>query len=776
MTRPTKFVCVWLLTLLPLLFNPAGTRGQTTFSATFRGLGTDIISSYMVAPDGLPDYWISLKGLRGAVSSITVNSETGVWHTPANGENWIITTTNVSGTEADIHFSEWPSNRFFVRVGYADGSYDEGDALDGRLPSTLSAKFRGLGPDVISPFAVAPDGSADYLMSLAGLRGTPSKVSVTSETDGVWRTPFDGTNWILRVSNQSGSNAELNFSEYRSQNFLVRIWYPDGSYDQATSTYEPGPSESDVVRFLNQATFGPTPTLMDQVRQSGITTYIEQQLTAPMNSYPDLAFWPTTRPATCIETCQRDNYTFYPLQKHFFANALSGEDQLRQRVAFALSEILVTSNVDVPYPAWMRRYQQLLYNNAFGNYRQLLYDVTLNPAMGRFLDMQGSRCQKSNPANLNVCRNGLASQPNENYAREVLQLFSIGTYVLEQDGSRLLDTFGNPIPTYDQKTVEEFARVFTGWVLAPNIPGPPELGATTVPNYRDPMVVHRDGQSREDYHDRASKVLLNGIILPAGQSAEKDLNDAIDNIAYHPNVAPFISRQLIQHLVTSNPSPAYVRRIADVFTLFSRSQNQLFQVVRAILLDPEARNGHLDPTTAANYGKLREPALFITNVLRAFGGTSDGVLNSLTVGGSAIGAAEMSQDIFNPASVFNYFPPTARVPGESAGGPEFAIYSSLTSLRRDNFVYRVVYSSIPPALPNRPVGTSIDLSSWDSLASNPDELLNRLDTLLLNGSMSASMRQSIKNAVLALPASNARGRVRAAVYLVLTSSQFQVER
>jgi hypothetical protein len=198
--------------------------------------------------------------------------------------------------------------------------------------------------------------------------------------------------------------------------------------------------------------------------------------------------------------------------------------------------------------------------------------------------------------------------------------------------------------------------------------------------------------------------------------------------------------------------------------------------VRAILLDPEARSGHQDPATAADYGKLREPALFITNVIRAFGGTTDGVLNTLTVNGSAIGAAEMSQDLFNAPSVFNYYPPAARVPGEIAGGPEFAIYSSLTSLRRDNFVYRLIYATIPPALPTRPSGTVIDLAPWDSLASNPDELLNRLNMLLLNGSMSASMRTSIRNAVLSIPGTDARGRVRAAIYLVLTSSQYQVER
>jgi hypothetical protein len=271
-------------------------------------------------------------------------------------------------------------------------------------------------------------------------------------------------------------------------------------------------------------------------------------------------------------------------------------------------------------------------------------------------------------------------------------------------------------------------------------------------------------------------MLLDGRFLPAGQTADQDLNAAIDNIADHPNVAPFISKQLIQQLVTSNPSPAYVQRIAAVFTANGTSATQLFQVVKAILLDPEARGDFKDPAIQPNYGKLREPVLFITNILRAFNATSDGILNSLNVGGSLIGTADMSEDLFNAPSVFNYYPPTARVPAENAVGPEFAIFSSLTSLRRANFVNRVIFSTIPAAPPNRPLGTSIDLAPFDSLAANPDQLLDALNNLLLHGSMSAEMRNNVKTAVNSVAASNPRLRVRTAVYLIATSSQYQVQR
>src|SRR5499433_876607 len=261
------------------------------------------------------------------------------------------------------------------------------------------------------------------------------------------------------------------------------------------------PSPADTVRFLEQSTFGPTSDLIARTLQLGFEAALAEQAAAPMTEYPDLPFWPQTRPTSCTGDCQRDNYTLYQLQRHFFTNALFGQDQLRQRIAFALGQILVTSAVDVPLPSWMRGYQQLLYSEAFGNFRQLLYDVTLNPAMGKFLNMLNNRCQTI-PANKTICVTNGSSQPNENYAREILQLFSIGLFMLNSDGSRQLDA-GNPISTYDQTTVTEFARVFTGWTNASPLPGPAAT-IPTVPNYRDPMVQHKSGQI-EDWHDRGAK-------------------------------------------------------------------------------------------------------------------------------------------------------------------------------------------------------------------------------------------------------------------------------
>ena len=517
-------------------------------------------------------------------------------------------------------------------------------------------------------------------------------------------------------------------------------------------------STADVVRFLEQATFGPTSAEVARVRSIGFRAYLNEQFAAPMSSYPTLTLMPTDQNTGCPSgspsTCGRDNYTMYPLQMRFFQNALNtqpGNDQLRQRVAFALHQIFVVSGRDVNQPSWMAPYLQTLDRNAFGNFRQLLYEITLNPAMGNYLDMAGNN--KNNP--------------NENYAREILQLFSVGLDKLNPDGTPQLDANGNRIPTYDQATITHFARVFTGWV----IPGVP--GQAGVPDYINPMVV-----TRETNHDTGQKVLLNGAVLPAGQTSAKDLNDAIDNIFNHSNVGPFIGKQLIQHLVTSNPSSAYVERVAAAFNnncsgLYpdspcSGARGDMKAVITAILLDPEARG---DAKTAQDYGHLREPALFITNILRACEATSDGYLNPNSV--------TLEQDVFRPPTVFNYFPADYVVPGTDLSGPEFGILSTSTALRRANFVNTILFNGIAAGT-NAPTGTpALTLPALQPLADDPSALVEELNRLMLHGTMSKTMRNSIVQAMSSVPTTDASyklKRARMAVYLVATSSQYQVEK
>lgn len=544
---------------------------------------------------------------------------------------------------------------------------------------------------------------------------------------------------------------------------ITSLWHASNSHGAIT----PKATEAEAVRFLRQATWGPNKQSILRIQQQGIDAWLTAQFKMRGRPYPNLRLYPESQPQNCSETCVRDNYTYYQLQKFFFSNALMGQDQLRQRVAFALSQIFVTGQSAIPMPAWMRVYQQMLYENAFGNYRELLYDITLNPAMGRYLDMLNNRCQTRIPNDVNVCRNGSSAQPNENFAREILQLYSIGTFMLNQDGTYQTDGLGQPIPTYDQAKVEEFARVFTGWVLDTPVRG---IGGD-LPNYQKPMVVRRNSQGQEMHHDRGAKVLLNSFNIPANTNAEVELTMAIDNIVSHTNVAPFISKQLIRHLVMSNPSPAYVARVAAVFTANTNTPNQLEHVVRAILMDTEARTlptGATDPDA----GKLNEPVVFMLNFLRAFEARSDGVLN-----GGSTGSAAMNQDVYRSPTVFNYYPAEYEVPGEpNLIGPVFGIFSTQTTITRANFINRVLFTGIPKNSPDVPMGTTLNLRTWEQLADTPDQLVDRLSCLLLYCTMSQQMKTIIINAVNTIPITELELRAQTAIYLVVTSAHYQVLR
>lgn len=519
--------------------------------------------------------------------------------------------------------------------------------------------------------------------------------------------------------------------------FLVRGF---GFTDPAQAPCSP----ANAVRFLEQATWGPTNADITHLQSVGIRAYLDEQEAATETSYPTMPLQPSTIPGTCDSICQRDNYSMYPLQKQFFLNALYGQDQLRQRIAWALHSIFVVSGRDLMQPSWMTPYLQIFSTEAFGNYRNILGKVTLNEAMGEYLNMNTST--KFNP--------------NENYGREVLQLFSIGLYKLNIDGTVQVDGQGIPVPTYDQNLVTNFAKVFTGWSRA----GQPAPG---VPNYLDPMVLN------QTQHDITAKTLLDGVVLPANQNGLTDLNQALDNIFNNSNVGPFISRALIRNLVTSNPSPAYVARVATVFNNDGTSvRGNLKAVVEAILLDAEARG---DAKTFPTYGHLREPVLLMNNVLRLFDAksadrttNSDGYLNPQL--------QPMDQDVLKPLTVFSYFPADYQINGTTLAGPEFGILSTSSSLKRANFMNTIVFSLISANPPDRPNGTSISVAGLQALAGNPQSLVDELNRTMMHGTMSAEMQSSIVTAVNAVSASNPLKRARTALYLVATSSQYQVEK
>lgn len=529
----------------------------------------------------------------------------------------------------------------------------------------------------------------------------------------------------------------------------------------------------DRIRFLEQATFGSTPALDHRLRRIGLRTYLAEQFSAPYpsqdNPYPDIELKSTDSSNVTIgcgmypigperDNCWRYYYTMYPVQNWFMKEALYGNAQLRHKVAWALSQVWVISGSggSTQQASWMIAYHKLLSQHAFGNYRDLMRDITLNPGMGNYLDMARSRRQS----------------PNENYAREILQLFTVGLFMLNQDGTLVLDGNGDPVPTYDQEDVENFTKVFTGWSFC-NQTCP--HSAPGIVNYKDPMILTQGN------HDVTAKTLLdypnavNRNIEP-NLNGNVELEQALDNIFHHPNVAPFVSKLLIQHLVTSDPTPAYVGRVSAVFNNNGFGvRGDLKAVVKAILLDPEARG---DVKTDPFYGKLREPVQFVTNILKAFNvgsadlsQQSDGVLTNLT--------NPLGQNPFNSPTVFNYYSPDYVIPGTAMLGPEFGLMTTGTAVARANAVNTMVFSRLSVSNPTRPLGTSIDLAELEALAAadpTGNRLLDELDHRLLHKTMSPQMRALILPAFTAVSASNPRARAQAALYLVASSSQFQVQR
>ena len=409
----------------------------------------------------------------------------------------------------------------------------------------------------------------------------------------------------------------------------------------------------------------------------------------------------------------------------------------------------------------MSRYQNILFEEAFGNYETLLRRVTYNPAMGNYLDMVN-----------NDKTNGTTRVPNENYAREIMQLFSIGLDELNADGTLLLDAQGKPIPTYGQAEIAEFARVFTGYTYASAAnPTGPATGKQPV-YYAHPMIPYPTTATTG--HDTGAKSLLNGTVLPAGQTPQTDVDAAVLNVFMHPNTGPYVSKQLIQRLVTGNPSPAYVARISAVFVNNgSGVRGDLQAVVRAILLDPEARG---PAKTAADYGALKEPVLMLTGMLRALSGITDGS----RLEGAANGLGQ--RPYFAP-TVFNYFPPDQTIPGSSVLGPEFAIHTTNSAVARTNLVYTLIYAGYAPDTTIvDSAGTKLFLAQFEPLADTPAAMVSEINKVLAGGLFPAALEGTIVTAVNAVPISTTptaqqrTDRVRMAVYLMASSYDYQVQR
>ncbi len=485
-------------------------------------------------------------------------------------------------------------------------------------------------------------------------------------------------------------------------------------------------SATAAARLLEQSTWGVNPLSLSHVQSVGIQAFLNEQFAMAASTYP----------------APGSDDDMSVVQKRFFSNALTGQDQLRQRVGFALSQIMVASAAKINNPSAFVLWSNMFQKDAFGNFSTLLNDVTLSPVMGNYLDMVNN--DKPNPST--------NSRANENYAREVLQLFTVGLDVLNPDGTPQLDGSGNPIPTYTQDTITGFARVFTGWTY------PTKSGSTA--RFGNPEFYGGPMISFDSHHDADPKLVLSGVTIPGGGTAQADLTAGLQNIFNHPNVGPFICKQLIQHLVTSNPSPEYVGRVAAVFNDNGTGvRGDMKAVVQAILLDTEARRGD-DPAQALpGDGHLKEPILFITNLLRGVNAISDGA-------GLADRASDMKQAPFFSPSVFNFFPPGFVIPGTNLLGPEFAIFNTSTTISRTNFVNDLIYNQVTGT-------TTVDLSGYVPLAAMPDQLVTAVAAVMLHGQVSSDMRGTLVTTLSGI-SDNSR-RAKAAFYLIGSSSQFQVE-
>lgn len=507
-------------------------------------------------------------------------------------------------------------------------------------------------------------------------------------------------------------------------------------------------TKAEAFQFLNQATFGATEAEADDVIALRFERWIDSQMARPPSrQLPHMLSLP---PPQFMGQLHVDRVDIW------FRNSLWGSDQLRQRVAFALSEIMVVSQLGAlqARPFAVADYYDMLARNAFGNYRDLIEEVTLHPAMGVYLSMLGN--EKPDPAR-NI-------RPDENYARELMQLFSIGLVELNLDGTTRLDGNNQPIPTYDQSIIEGFAHVFTGWTWA----GSPSFGSGRVPvsSQYFPM------EHWPEYHDTGAKTLLNDVVLPEGQAGEQDLSDALDNIFNHPNVGPFMAIRLIQRLTTSNPSPGYVRRVAQVFNNNgSGVRGDLAAVVRAILLDPEAR-----PNLPMEIdGKLKEPLLRVTQLFKAYDATSQS-------GRYPLGAAYVifGQGPLQSPSVFNFFSPFYAPPGEirnsSLVAPELEIATEYQNTFYTNYMF---YQTFGLNHTNEDLNEDdiyITFAAEMDLAEDIDGLIDMVAGRLLGGEISATLRTELAGMLERIPATSPELRAAEAIYLVVTSPEYAYQR
>ena len=651
------------------------------------------------------------------------------------------TVSNLSNTAVNWQVNGVAGGNSTVGTITAAGVYTPPSAI----PANNTVNVTAVSVASPSYSGTAPVSILNPIPSIAGAEASP--VSGTS-----YMLEVDGSSFVSGAQIQAGG-ANVATTFVSSTELEATVTIPCGATTLSVNVMNPSPGAvaSNAVnasiyvttvatasRLLDQATFGPSLATIRQVQSTGVDTWITQQFNTPDTP---LANIPTPLPAVCLAANTPTNCE----ESEWWQTVLTGPDQLRQRVAFALSEIFVISS-DTDDATTITYYHNTLAQDAFTNFYTIMHDVSVSPGMGAYLNM------------LNSAKAPAGEIPNENYARELMQLFTLGLDLMNDDGTSQLDGSGNPIPTYTQNQVQEFAAAYTGWTYATASGGVPTKFPNGTANYLAPMV------AVESEHDTTSKTLLNGTVLPAGQTAEEDLQGALTNIFDHPNVGPFVCKQLIQHLVTSTPSPAYVARISAVFANNGNGvRGDMQAVIRAILEDTEARAGDTNPTFDG--GHLREPMLWMTNFLRAVGFTNT------DANGSYFSLSNYSNNLnerpYRSGAVFNFFPPSYVIPGTTLNAPEFDLENTATAILRLSLADSLVNNKI--------TSFNIDLSATSALgqlaAASPGQMVDMLGTIFMHGQMPTDMRTEILSAISGLGTAQ---QVRVATYLVITSSQYKV--
>jgi uncharacterized protein (DUF1800 family) len=646
--------------------------------------------------------------------------------------------------------------------GVAHGTSATGIISASGLYSPSSTIWAGHSVTIGATTASKPASSASLSLQVLNPLPTFADGSVTRTAQGVsFLLDIHGSGFVsasqLQVSGANVATTFLSSTELEStitlptgtNTFKVGILNPNaGQSSPVSQTLTVPPillaSLAQSARLLDQTTFGPTLSAIQHVQLVGTAAYLNEQFATPTTRMPAI---PNPPVALCPDA------TYRCAQSAFWQNALTANDQLRQRVAFALSEIFVVSTDEVNART-IPSYHNLLADDAFGNFRQVLNDVATSPAMGAYLNMLDSGVAPAGEI------------ANENFARELMQLFTTGLVLLNADGSPELNAQGLPQPVFSELQVQAYARALTGWTYANPTGGVPTSFPNGIPNFDQPM------QPIEISHDMSSKALLSGVILPAGQTPQEDLAAVIDSIFNHPNVGPFVGRQLIQHLVTSNPSPAYVGRVAAVFANDgSGIRGDMKAVVTAILNDPEARAADVTPT--ADGGHLREPILYFTGILRGLEFTNVNAQGRYDMATSY--TAPLGETPYAAASVFNFFPPSYVIPGTAINAPEFAQENTSAETLRLTLADTIVRNHL--------TSFSVDMSQSSILgqigsatgnaAIDSANLVNALNILFMHDQMPATMQLAITAQAASLPVIGQR--VRVATWLVISSNFYKIE-